>query len=585
MTRLTLSRFILSLTLGVLVAMPAGAARHPGLVEHTSGELIELANEFRAFRSPLFRPRTWRPTHRVDGVPDYAAVVRDQKAGLDDFRRRLTAIDPSALSVHEQVDWLLLRSEMDDVWFEHYVLKEVETNPSYYVEQAVNRLAREFRTTVPYTDEKADAIIAAFDATGPILEQGKANLVLADASPELADMAIRHVRDIRKQYAAGVKLFEPHFPSRKRAALEASADKAARALEDYGKWVRRNRTSMQGSANVGIDNMKWFFERVNFVPWSLEELLSIGEHEKNRFLMSIEIEETKNRGLPELTMPTTEEWIEWFRLTYLQTKYWLKEMDLISFPDYVGESYLEEGTWQEPFGGLGNRPGLLGFPTEPKPENTKRLFVVPEDHWFTNTYWERTMRLDPITDYQHSDWPGHYFEAEVTKRNPCPIRAVHRDTGFSQGWAHYWEEFFMDMGYPFLRGPRTRELTYNFLLLRAVRVPMDVRLSTGSLSVDEAVQYQIDRVPTMEEHISRAEVDMYVRWPYQATSYIIGKKQIEQMLGETIMENDFSVNWREFHDALLEYGQIPPALVRYELIGNDDQVSGFWDDPETPPAR
>jgi hypothetical protein len=284
-------------------------------------------------------------------------------------------------------------------------------------------------------------------------------------------------------------------------------------------------------------------------------------------------------------MPTNEEWIEWFRLTYLQTKYWLKDNDLISFPDYVGESFLEEGAWQEPFGGLGNRPGLLGFSTREKPQNTKRLFVVPEDHWFVNTYWERTMRLDPITDYQHSDWPGHYFEAQVSRRHPCPIRAVHRDTGFSQGWAHYWEEFFMDMGYPFLRGPRTRELTYNFLLLRAVRVPMDIQLSEGKMSVNEAVQYQIDRVPTMEEHISRAEVDMYVRWPYQATSYIVGKKQIEQILAETIMRNGFSINWREFHDSLLDYGQIAPALVRWELTGNDDQVSRFWNDPETPGGR
>ena len=588
MIRQQLSRLCglsITLTLGLLALAPAGAAEHPGLVKHDAGDLIELATDFRAFRSPLFRPRTWRPTHRVEGVPDYASVMREQQQGLPAFRRRLNAIDPTKLSPHEQVDYLLLRSEMDDVWFEHSVLNEVETNPSYYVEQAVNRLAREFRTTVPYGDAKADAIIAAFEATGPILEQGRQNLVLEDAAPEFADMAIRHVQDIRKNYAAGVKLFEPHFPADKRARLKSVAEQAARDLEDYGKWVRRNRSKMQGSANVGPEAMQWFFKRVNFVPWSLEELLAIGEHEKNRFLMSIEIEETKNQGLKKLTMPTTEEWIEWFRLTYLQTKYWLKDMDLISFPDYVGESYLEAGTWQEPFGGLGNRPGLLAFPTEPKPENTKRLFVVPEDHWFTKTYWERTMRLDPITDYQHSDWPGHYFEAEVTGRNPCPIRAVHRDTGFSQGWAHYWEEFFMDMGYPFLRGPRTRELTDNFLLLRAVRVPMDIRLSAGSLSVEEAVQYQIDRVPTMEEHISRAEVDLYVRWPYQATSYIIGKKQIEQMLGETIMANDFSVDWRDFHDALLEYGQIPPALIRYELIGDDDQVSDFWGDPETPSAR
>lgn len=580
-------RITVILAAASIFTLPASATaeQQPDSIRHTSDDLIELAKEFREFRSPLFRPRTWRPTHSNTGAVDYAEVKRQQIEGLKEFRERLNAMKPRQWPIHDQVDYLLLRSEMDDVYFEQYILREVETNAGYYIEQAIDGVAREIPDVVPYSVETAEAIIAAFARTRAIVEQGPRNIILDDASPELASMGLRNVVDIREKYEAGVELFEPHFPESHRRELRSSVADAARAIEAYGTWIERNLGSMKGAANVGPENMIWYFNRVNFVPWTREELLSLGEHEKNRFLMSIEIEETKNRGLRELTMPTTEEWIEWFRLTYLQTKFWLKDNDLISFPDYVGESYLEEGAWQEPFGGIGNRPGLLGFSRNNKPENTKRLFVVPEDHWFVNTYWERTMRLDPITDYQHSDWPGHYFEAQVTQRHPCPIRAVHRDTGFSQGWAHYWEEFFMDMGYPFLRGPRTRELTYNFLLLRAVRVPMDIFLSEGRLSVDEAVQYQNERVPTMEEHISRAEVDMYVRWPYQATSYIVGKKQIEQMLGETIEENDFNVDWREFHDSLLNYGQIAPALIRWELTGKDDQVARFWDDPETPPTQ
>jgi len=554
-------------------------------ITHESDELIRLAEEFHAFRSPLFRSRTWRPTHKAEGLADYRAVRQQQIEGLVRFRERLDALDPRSWPVHDQVDYLLLRSEMDDVYFEQHILREVETNPSYYVEQAIDPIAAELRTTVPFGIDKAEAIIAAFNRTGAILDQGRKNIVLDDAAPDLASMGIRHVENIDAQYAAGVKLFEPYFPASKRSALKSAASNAAAELAKYGEWMQSNLKLMKGRANVGKDNMEWYFKRVNFVPWTPDEMLFLGEQEKNRFLMSIEIEETRNAGLKQLTMPTTDEWIEWFRLTYLQTKYWLKDNSLISFHPFIGESYIEQGSWQEPFGGLGNRPGLLGFSKEPKAENTKRLFVVPEDHWFTNTYWERTMRLDPITDYQHSDWPGHYFEAEVTRRNPCPIRATHRDTGFSQGWAHYWEEFFLNMGYPYLRGPRTRELTYNFLLLRAVRVPLDLYLSIGSLTVDEAVQYQIDRVPSMEEHISRAEVDMYVRWPYQATSYIVGKKQIEQILAETIMANEFSVDWKSFHDSLLQYGQIPPALIRWELTGNTDQVEQFWRDPPEPGTR
>lgn len=559
------------------VAVTPGAQYPQAEVDHASDELLRLAAEFRAFRSPVFRPRTWRPTHRVEAVPDYAAIVAEQQRGLPEFQERLAAIDPRAWPVHDQVDWLLLRSEMDDVQFEHAVLREIHVNPSFYIEQAINRMSATMGATVPYGEEVAESIITAFEQMRPILEQGPQNLVLDEAAAELGEAALMHMEDMRSEFEAGVELLRPHFPEAHRERLAAAADDAAGAVEEYAEWVGAHLQEMHGDPHVGRDDLEWFLKRVNYVPWGIDELLYLGEIEKNRFLMSIEVEEHENRGLPELDMPTTEEWIEWFRLTYLQTKYWLDDMELISFPPYVGESYLVEGSWQEPFGGLGNRPGLMHFPSEPKPEPSKRLAVVPEDHWFTQTYWERTMRLDPITDYQHSDWPGHYFEAQVTQRNPCPIRAVHRDTGFSQGWAHYWEELFLDMGYPYLRGPRTRELTYNFLLLRAVRVPLDLYLSFGDLSMEEAIQYQIDRVPTMEPHISRAEVELYVRWPYQATSYIVGKKQIEQILGDRIMQEDFSVDWRRFHDTMLASGQIPLALVRWEMTGLDDQIQQLWD--------
>ena len=50
--------------------------------KHASAELLTLADQFRQFRSPLFRPRTWRPTHEVAGVPDYAAVSASQLEGI-----------------------------------------------------------------------------------------------------------------------------------------------------------------------------------------------------------------------------------------------------------------------------------------------------------------------------------------------------------------------------------------------------------------------------------------------------------------------------------------------------------------------
>jgi len=45
-------------------------------------------------------------------------------------------MNPCGWPVHDQVDYLLLRFEIDDVYFEQYILREVETNPAYYIEPA-----------------------------------------------------------------------------------------------------------------------------------------------------------------------------------------------------------------------------------------------------------------------------------------------------------------------------------------------------------------------------------------------------------------------------------------------------------------
>lgn len=593
-------------------------------VEHVSSELLTLANEFREFRSPVFPSRKTRDVRSVTHVPDYAALVREQQEGLPRFQARLRAIDPQDWPVHDQIDYLLLRAEMDFVDWQHRVLREPAKNPYFYVEQALNGVRKEIgtyrsATVVPYSEEKADALIAAFERTGPIVEQAPQILVLAEAAPEFGRMVVRELQNIREKYRASAELFAEHVPQDRRDRLMAAAMQAGTALKTYREWVEANLGKMQGQPHVGRENLEWYLKRIHFLPWSYDELLLMGQLEESRFRMMIEIEEKKNRGLKPLTMPTSKEWAEWFRLTYLQTKYFLKDLDLISFHPFIGEVYLEEGAvWQEPFGD-GQHTGTLAFPTEPVKQPGRRYYVLPEDHWFTLTYFERAMRTDPIIDYHHSEWPGHYFEGQVTTRNPCPIRAGHRDSGFSN-WAHYLEELFLNFDYPFLRGPRTRELHWNWLLFRAIRVPLDLKLSSGERSIEESIQWQIDMVPFMDEIVARTEIEGYVRRPFSAASYLVGKKQIEQILSDrslqlggpgnpaSLMEpinedllervesghisGEYSrraaddeksrFNWREFHDTLLDSGQIPLALVRWEMTGHEDQIRkmSVWDMPD-----
>ena len=608
----------------VSVMMLTGWESH-AQVEHASTELATLAEEFRKFRSPVFASRKSRSVRSVVGAPDYANVVREQQEGLPKFQARLQAIDPQDWSVHDQIDYLLLRAEMDDVDWQHQVVRETIKNPYFYLEQALNGVRAEIGTyrrggLLPNTsEEKADALIAAFARMGPIVEQAPKNLVLEESAAHFGRMVIRESQSIREKYKASAKLFAERIPQNRRDRLMAAAEQAAEAMVTYAQWVETNLPQMKGQPHVGRENLDWYLKRLYFIPWNHDELLLMGEMEEHRFRMMIEIEEKKNRGLKPLTMPTSAEWVEWFRRDYLQTKYFLKDLDLISFHSFIGEVYLEEGAvWQEPFGS-GQRTGALAFPDTPVEFPGRRYYVLPEDHWFADTYFERAMRTDPIIDYHHSEWPGHYFEAMVTSRNSCPIRAGHKDSAFSN-WAHYLEELFLNFDYPFLRGPRTRELHWNWLLFRAIRVPLDLHLNTGARSIDESIQWQIDTVPFMEEIVARTEIEGYIRRPFSAASYLIGKKLIEQIMSErsvqlggpgdpaslmvpikerapgevesSYISGEYSrraadnqksrFNWREFHDDLLDSGQIPLSLARWEMTGHEDQMQKLdvWNIPD-----
>jgi hypothetical protein len=92
---------------------PRGAGSH--------ADLVTLFQEWRQFEEPPL----------LDGAPDYTpAAIDKRRQGLEDFRRRLAAIDPSAWPVPEQVDYHLVRAEMNGLDFNIRVLQPWVRDPA-----------------------------------------------------------------------------------------------------------------------------------------------------------------------------------------------------------------------------------------------------------------------------------------------------------------------------------------------------------------------------------------------------------------------------------------------------------------------
>jgi hypothetical protein len=266
----------------------------PGQEEHPQ-DLLKLAEEFRDMRG--YTARRWQPSAET-GVPDFAALVQKQKELLPLFRDRLDTLDPSNWSIHCQIDYLLLRAQMDKLEWELYVVRQTTRNPGFYVDQAIGNVARlltggrvmgEKPVLMPYTRDRAKAILKALDDTEKILEQARTNLT--ELVPELAEAALRfpggawptsgwddgQLKDIVQNYEKWAEMTAKHFPPEEARKLGPAAIQAAERLRDFGNWLEQNRSRMTGKYAIGKDILDWYIHHVFLMPYSTDELMLMAE--------------------------------------------------------------------------------------------------------------------------------------------------------------------------------------------------------------------------------------------------------------------------------------------------------------------
>ena len=117
--------------------------------------------------------------------------------------------------------------------------------------------------------------------------------------------------------------------------------------------------------------------------------------------------------------------------------------------------------------------------------------------------------------------------------------------------------------------PHTREIIYNFMRLRALRVEVDVKLALGQFTLDQAAKYLEQKVP-MDSVTARQEAIAFSTGPGQAITYQIGKLQIMKFLADARLQQGEKFNLRAFHDFVWKNGNVPIALQRWEYLGRSE---------------
>ena len=158
----------------------------------------------------------------------------------------------------------------------------------------------------------------------------------------------------------------------------------------------------------------------------------------------------------------------------------------------------------------------------------------------------------------HEGFPGHFLQGAMSNRGSL-VRLFARGIETIEGWAHYCEEMMSEHG--FIKGLEAQFMKTNDAIMRAVRIIVDVKLSRGEMSFDEAVN-MLMKEAEMSKEGAVAEVRRYTLTPGYQLSYLLGKHLILK-LREDIkkrMGKKFSVKF--FHDTILANGELPICLLR-----------------------
>lgn len=158
----------------------------------------------------------------------------------------------------------------------------------------------------------------------------------------------------------------------------------------------------------------------------------------------------------------------------------------------------------------------------------------------------------------HEGFPGHFLQGTISNRASL-VRTFAGGTETTEGWAHYCEEMMTEHG--FIKGAESQFMKVNDGIWRAVRIIVDVKLSRGEMTFDEAVN-MLMKEAGMSKEAAVAEVRRYTLTPGYPLSYLLGKHLILQLRADIKKRMGKKFSEKFFHDTITANGQLPITLLR-----------------------
>jgi uncharacterized protein (DUF885 family) len=170
-------------------------------------------------------------------------------------------------------------------------------------------------------------------------------------------------------------------------------------------------------------------------------------------------------------------------------------------------------------------------------------------------------RAAQLSTLYHETYPGHHLQGAIAFALGDKVHPVARYffvSGFGEGWALYSERLADELGlYP---TPIDRMSMLSDQGARAARLVIDTGIHTMGWTRQQAVDYMKNNTAWAAVDIEN-EINRYISWPGQATSYMLGMLEIRRLRTEAEQDLGDSFDLKAFHDRVLGFGNITLPML------------------------
>jgi hypothetical protein len=507
-------------------------------------ELETLFKEWREFQRPPFK----------DGTPDYSvAAMKKQQEELSKWQQRLNNFDTTGWAINQQIDWYIVKAEMNGLDFDHRVMRPWERDPAFYKTLYMERsdvpahegpthaaIVDVWKYTFPLAPESKSKLVSQLRVIATLNEEAKMNL-----TGNAKDLWIAGIRDIKTQSKDLESILSMPGVSEQQDVVTVVKEAIA-STNDLATWLEKESASKTGPSGIGKENYTWYQQNVHLVPLTWENEVLLLKREHARAWTGLKLEEHRNRKLPELKPADTPE--AFAALTERAAKSLLNFLDkdsIVTVKDYF-------------------EPALRAHLGKFVPAEKRNFFIIGLHH-------------DPRPLYSHF---YHWFElarmdnephASVIRREPLLYNIF---DSRNEGTATAVEEMFMQAGL-YNDDPRVKEIVYIMIAQRAARGLGSLYAHANDLTMEEAGKIHADYTPRSwmktEKDLLIFEQHLYMRQPGYGSSYITGKYLLEGALAEFARQKESKqqpFHVKDFFDQLNAIGCIPTSLGHWEMTGD-----------------